>query len=89
MSDDNDREFGNRPAREGFVFVCGACGKISTWRYGFASVAGFTIVGKDGEPLEVASPGWDESCMLNASEVEIERLVVDENKRIIGVLPVQ
>lgn len=43
------------PAPEGQVWVCGACGKTSRTRYGF-----------DATNVRVASPGWDESCMLNA-----------------------
>lgn len=44
----------------GQVYVCGACGKTSRNRAGFVN---------DGTPRggpSVASPGWDESCMLNA-----------------------
>jgi hypothetical protein len=41
----------DRVAPEGHMFVCTACGKTSTTRYGI-----------DGE----RSRGWDESCMLNA-----------------------
>lgn len=40
-----------RFAEKGQLWVCGACGKTHTDRYG--------IEGK-------GSPGWDESCMLNA-----------------------
>lgn len=46
----------NQEAPEGTIWVCGACGKTSRWQYGF-------------DPLlsrAEASPGWDESCMLNA-----------------------
>jgi hypothetical protein len=83
---DEDNQTGNRPAREGFLFVCGACGKTSTWRYGFASIGQFNLL--NPETPVVTSPGWDESCMLNASEVEIERIVY-ENGRLIEVLPIQ
>ena len=41
----------DRFAKPGTVWVCGACGKTSTDLYG--------MEGKH-------SPGWDESCMLNA-----------------------
>ena len=37
------------------TWVCGACGKTSR-----------TCFGYDGQGGNVASPGWDESCMLNA-----------------------
>lgn len=40
-----------RFAGEGQIWVCGACGKTHSDRYGC-----------EGE----GSPGWDESCMLNA-----------------------
>ncbi len=46
---------GTAPAPEGQVYVCGACGKTSPTRYGF-----------DDADRNVADPGWDESCMLNA-----------------------
>lgn len=58
---DNDPEIqameheGTTPAPEGQVYVCGACGKTSSTRYGF-----------DAQNKNVASGGWDESCMLNA-----------------------
>jgi hypothetical protein len=62
-----------RPLNEGstlcadaHIWVCGACGKTSRTRYGF-------FKDEDGHTWEtapdgqrVASPGWDESCMLNA-----------------------
>jgi hypothetical protein len=37
------------------AWVCGACGKQSRSRYGF-----------DAKENNVASPGWDEACVLNA-----------------------
>jgi Holliday junction resolvase RusA-like endonuclease len=50
----------------GQVFVCGACGKTSRTRYGY-------YVDEDGHSWPtapdgqlVASPGWDESCLLHA-----------------------
>ncbi len=47
-------------APEGKVYVCGACGKTSRNR------AGFTPRNGDRNSTTCASPGWDESCMLNA-----------------------
>lgn len=41
---------GNQVAPDGYVFVCGACGKRSRDVFGEQRV----------------SRGWDESCMLNA-----------------------
>lgn len=41
----------DRHAADGTIWVCGACGKTAKDRYGI-----------EGEH----SPGWDESCMLNA-----------------------
>lgn len=46
---------GTTPCAEAHVWVCGACGKTSRTRYGF-----------NAADQSVASPGWDESCMLNA-----------------------
>lgn len=40
----------HRVAKDGFVFVCRACGKQSKDNFGYQSI----------------SRGWDESCMLNA-----------------------
>jgi hypothetical protein len=71
----------NRTAKDGHLFVCCACGRTSTTRYGFESVGG--SAGKS-----TASPGWDESCMLNAQEFPVERLVWNETKtRVIEVRP--
>lgn len=88
MSNENEDpdDIGNRPARKGYLFVCGACGKTSTWRYGFASFGPFNLL--NPETPVVTSSGWDESCMLNAAEIEIERLVY-QNGRLIEVLPIQ
>ena len=50
----------NDVAPDGMIFVCMACGKSSTTRYGFT--------GDDPGPYKsTADPGWDESCMMNAS----------------------
>ena len=48
---------GNRVSSPGHLFVCCACGKVSTTKYGF-----------DASGRSTASPGWDESCMLSAQE---------------------
>jgi hypothetical protein len=45
---------GNQRAPDGHVYVCGACGKVSRWRYGF------DLAGKND-----ATRGWDESCAMN------------------------
>jgi hypothetical protein len=42
-------------APPGQIWVCGACGKTSRTRYGF-----------DDQNQNCATPGWDESCMMNA-----------------------
>ncbi len=57
---------GTTPAPAGQIWVCGACGKTSRTQYGFLSDG--TSRGADSFPdgARVASPGWDESCMLNA-----------------------
>ncbi len=46
---------GKTPATPPQRWVCTACGKTSSTRYGF-----------DSEQRQVADPGWDESCMLHA-----------------------
>lgn len=51
-------ETGNERAPEGSVYVCGACGKVSHWRYGF------DLAGKND-----ATRGWDESCAMNCALV--------------------
>ncbi len=58
----------NETAKPDHLFVCCACGKTSTTRYGFDATS------------STASPGWDESCMLNAREFPMERLVWSEHK---------
>jgi hypothetical protein len=47
-------ETGNKRAPEGSVYVCGACGKVSRWRYGV-----------DDKNRNDATPGWDESCAMH------------------------
>jgi hypothetical protein len=56
-------ESGNKRAPEGEVYVCGACGNVSHWRYGFAD-DGTSRGGRND-----ASPGWDESCSMNCGLV--------------------
>jgi hypothetical protein len=74
------KDSGNERADEGHLFVCCACGKTSTTRYGFERI--------EGRDVSTASPGWDESCMLNASEFAIDRLVGNEDKtRVVSVGP--
>jgi hypothetical protein len=48
-------DYGNKRAPDGQVYACGACGKVSRWRYGF-----------DDKGRNDATPGWDESCMMHA-----------------------
>jgi len=48
-------------APHGAVYVCGACGKRSRDLYGYQAI----------------SPGWDESCSLNAFLCDEESLVMD------------
>ncbi len=70
----NDHKNGNYPADEGNIFVCCACGKTSTYRYGF-----------DESGKSTASKGWDESCMLNAQEFPV-RLLEWDGTRVISVM---
>ena len=56
----------DRMAPEGKLWVCFACGKTSHDRYG-----GFD-----------ATPGWDESCALNAHLVDEARVRRDSNGRV-------
>lgn len=44
-------EYGTTPAPPGQVWVCGACGKTSSTKYGISGPR---------------SRGWDEACVLNA-----------------------
>ncbi|HUO75509.1 MAG TPA: hypothetical protein VMU12_01140 [Candidatus Paceibacterota bacterium] len=57
---------GNRMARPGTVFVCGACGKRSHDRYGTKAI----------------DHGWDTSCMTWAQLVDDDSLIFDENGRV-------
>jgi hypothetical protein len=72
----------NETARPGFLFVCCACGKASTTSYGFETVGPFAT-GKS-----TASPGWDESCMLNAQEFAVDLLEWNGDRtRVVAVKP--
>jgi hypothetical protein len=65
----------NQVAKEGHLFVCLACGKTSTTSYGF-----------DDTGQSTASPGWDESCMLNAEEIRVDRLCWNTDRtRVLSV----
>jgi hypothetical protein len=44
----------NEKAKEGTVWVCGACGNTSTWRNGYDDMG------------EQVAWGWDESCSMVA-----------------------
>lgn len=50
----------NERAPDGQVYVCGACGKTSRWKWG--------IVGNTNREPTVhdASDGWDESCSMHS-----------------------
>jgi hypothetical protein len=66
---------GNRIAPDDSLYVCCACGKTSTTEYGF-----------DETGKSTASPGWDESCMLNANLFPKSRLVWDlDRARVLEV----
>ena len=56
MNDD----IGNKQAPAGQVYICGACGKVSHWKYGF------DLLGNND-----ASSGWDESCAMNCMLVPV------------------
>ena len=64
----------NETAKPGHIFVCCACGKTSTTRYGFETAGPFATT------KGTASPGWDESCMLNAREFAESRIVWNESR---------
>lgn len=56
---------GTSPAPKGMIWVCVACGKKSSTRYGF-----------DANEHNVADYGWDESCILHAKLYRIADLVL-------------
>jgi hypothetical protein len=47
--------FGNQKAPDGHVYVCGACGRVSRWKYGL-----------DFSGKHDSTPGWDLSCAINS-----------------------
>jgi len=55
---------GNEIADAGKVFLCLACGKRSRDLFGYQKV----------------DSGWDESCMLNAREIEESKLTIVNNR---------
>lgn len=60
----------NEVAKEGFLFVCHACGKTSKDMYGELAI----------------SYGWDESCMLNCGKYSLSLLVYDaDGGRVIEI----
>lgn len=65
MTELSDGSFGNKVADTGKIWVCLACGKTSQDHYG--------TMGR--------SHGWDESCMMNSIEIEIDRLVFYPNSK--------
>lgn len=77
----------NEMAEPGELFVCLACGKTSVWSYGFDDKNRDV----NGELCRYASPGWDESCMLNCKRVKLDQLVYTDasrkEKRVTGIKP--
>jgi hypothetical protein len=67
----------NRIAPKGTVWVCHACGKTHSDKYGLSGKGSY---------------GWDESCMLNSSLYPLDKLVFvtdkdgNETKRVKEVL---
>ena len=66
----------NEIAPDDSLYVCCACGKTSTTAYGFDAVGNST-----------ATPGWDESCMLNARLFPKSKLVFGPSHRVVSVTP--
>jgi len=60
----------DRMAPDGFLWVCRACGKTATDRYGIEGAY---------------SPGWDESCILNSDLFAKVRLTYGPDKRVMKV----
>jgi len=60
---------GTELCKDDELWVCGACGKTSRSHYGF-----------DKDEKSVASPGWDESCMMNSSLFKKEELTYNDSK---------
>jgi hypothetical protein len=71
----------NKKADDGNIFVCMACGKTSLWKYGFDDNGNH--VNKDGE--QYASRMWDESCVLNCDELNIEDLIFNDHGYVIRI----
>jgi hypothetical protein len=67
---------GNVIADDDHLYVCCACGKTSTTAYGF-----------DDAGASTASPGWDESCMMNAQLVLKAHCRFSPGGRVIDVVP--
>lgn len=59
----------NQEAPPGAIFVCHACGKVSSNRYGIDATE--------------MSAGWDESCMLNAVLCDAASIVRGQNGRVV------
>lgn len=59
-----------RFAAPGSMWRCAACGKVSKDRYGL-------------EKTDLDSPGWDESCMLNAVLIDsvTGKVIAEDVKR--------
>lgn len=55
-----------RIAPAGKIWVCGACGKVAKDRYGIER--------------GIQSPGWDESCALNCTLVDMNCLEWDGDR---------
>ena len=64
-----NNETGNKYAKDGNVFVCVECGKLSKDKYGQESI----------------SNGWDVSCVMNAVEMDSAKIRVDEWGRVVGL----
>jgi len=57
----------DRFAPDGFLWVCLACGKTASDRYGIKGAFSY---------------GWDESCSMNSSMFAKSRLVYGAGKRV-------
>ena len=56
------QECGNRKAPEGHIYICTACGRTSSWRYGF-----------DDKGDRTSDGNWDESCTMKCELVTSEQ----------------
>jgi hypothetical protein len=68
----------NEQAPAGKVFMCGACGKLSRWRYGFDN----SNQNSDPQGRPYASHGWDESCMMNSALIEATEIEPEKIERL-------